>query len=497
MYSVGKMRCTLSCTTLRSYYTSSRFRNHSHRSYYEILGVGRGCVDINKIKSAFRDKAKRLHPDVVKSSGSSITMEEAHAQFIQLKNAYDVLIDPIERARYSAQQYHNESNPSTQTSSSSEDYDHHYEHDDFHHRRGNDQEWEQFNREQANWRREFESSPFYRRARRKRYERYGDDITAYSYSVYELFKQDLERALQHAYEGPTFSQSVEALFPEQFEIEERSAKMGSGPYQIGMEIAHIVSGRQLLGTIREIESVLLQEDKWTNIMGLDNHKNNGNYTYEEMGLKDTTLELTWMNRKIAKATRKSQHQIVFCVSSDDQYKYENGGNREDDSENTTVYKHKATLVTSYSGMFGQYKHQTLLDKDGDPSHAVINQRSPGVQFINFHSRRGFLEFKCSKAWLPDSRWWTFDPRDEQFDCGGWYVEQNKDGKLTRGRVGSWRYKQYEEEEKARAKERMNGNYSEDTSIQESSKDDDTLNLCPSVPMLLCGFLTFDKLRGQI
>ena len=165
--------------------------------------------------------------------------------------------------------------------------------------------------------------------------------------------------------------------------------------------------------------------------------------------------------------------------------------------NAPLYRHEATLVTSYSGMFNQNRQQTLLDRDGDPSHALINQRSPGVQFINFHSRRGFLEFKCTKAWLPDASWWTFQPRDEKFNTGGWYIEQNKDGKLTRGRRGSWRYKQFEEEEMARVKERRNGTFSGDTHILHSQKDEDTLSLCPSVPMLLCGFYTLDNLRGHM
>ena len=189
--------------------------------------------------------------------------------------------------------------------------------------------------------------------------------------------------------------------------------------------------------------------------------------------------------------------ILIFLSSHDYYSDKNSNNDKECSVSAPFYSHEATLVTSYSGMFSQCKQQTLLDRDGDPSHAVINQRSPGVQFINFHSRRGFLEFKCSKAWLPDSRWWSFEPRDEEFDSGGWYVEQNKDGKLTRGRVGSWRYKRFEEDENARAKERTKGAFAGDTSIQESRKGDDSLNLCPTVPMLLCGFYALDNLRGHV
>ena len=465
----------------RCFSSSSGFRSRSLRSHYETLGVVNGCSDIKEIKAAFREKAKRLHPDVIKHSNSPITVKEAHTQFIELKHAYDVLIDPIQGASYAAQ-YKN---------SHSSGYDRHNYYND-HNEWAKEDERERHRRKQAEWRREFENSPFYRRAKKKRSERYGHDVAAYSYSAYESFKEDLELALQHAYEGPTFVPSAGALFPEQFEIEERSVKRGKGPYRKGMDVSHVVSGRQLLGTVREVESVMLEEDKWSKMISVDS---GGVHSYEKMGLEDMTLELTWMNRKIAKAIRKSHDQIIFlsCNNCKDDI---NEKNDDEFTDNAPLYRHEATLVTSYSGMFNQYKRQTLLDRDGDPSHAIINQRSPGVQFINFHSWRGFLEFKCSKAWLPDSSWWAFEPRDEAFDSGGWYVEQNKDGKLTRGRVGSWRYKQFEEEEKMRERERMKGTFVGDHSIQETQKDNDAMSLCPTVPILLCAFHTLDNLRGR-
>merc|ERR1711916_345567 len=101
-----------------------------------------------------------------------------------------------------------------------------------------------------------------------------------------------------------------------------------------------------------------------------------------------------------------------------------------------------------------------------------------------HSRGGFLEFKCSRAWLPDSSLWPWSPRDDDFDCGGWYVEQNRNGKYSsvnssyRG-IRNWRRKPF----------------ATSTSISHS-QGDSFPSLCPTIPMLLCGFITLDTLLGN-
>lgn len=30
--------------------------------------------------------------------------------------------------------------------------------------------------------------------------------------------------------------------------------------------------------------------------------------------------------------------------------------------------------------------------------------------------------KCSRTWLPSSKWWPISPRDPSFATGGWYIE---------------------------------------------------------------------------
>lgn len=63
------------------------------RDYYEVLGVGRDA-DPDAIKKAYRKLALKYHPD--RNGGS----EEAEEKFKEATEAYEVLRDPEQRARY-------------------------------------------------------------------------------------------------------------------------------------------------------------------------------------------------------------------------------------------------------------------------------------------------------------------------------------------------------------------------------------------------------------
>ena len=69
----------------------SEFRRDP-KGYYTMLGVS-DTADADAIKSAFRTKAKRLHPDI---NPSPI----AAKQFQRLSEAYETLSDPAKRTAY-------------------------------------------------------------------------------------------------------------------------------------------------------------------------------------------------------------------------------------------------------------------------------------------------------------------------------------------------------------------------------------------------------------
>ncbi|HAJ44956.1 MAG TPA: molecular chaperone DnaJ, partial [Alphaproteobacteria bacterium] len=63
------------------------------RDYYEVLGVARNA-SADDMKSAFRKKAKELHPD--RNPGDA----QAEKNFKELNEAYEVLKDDQKRAAY-------------------------------------------------------------------------------------------------------------------------------------------------------------------------------------------------------------------------------------------------------------------------------------------------------------------------------------------------------------------------------------------------------------
>src|SRR6059058_2402184 len=62
------------------------------RNYYELLGVSSDASP-QEIQSAYRKLARRYHPDL--NAGG-----DAGARFNELSDAYEVLHDPAQRARY-------------------------------------------------------------------------------------------------------------------------------------------------------------------------------------------------------------------------------------------------------------------------------------------------------------------------------------------------------------------------------------------------------------
>ncbi len=65
------------------------------RTYYEVLGVA-PTAPLDDIKRQYRRLAKRYHPDVAGAADPA----DAHAAFVRITEAYDILSDPARREAY-------------------------------------------------------------------------------------------------------------------------------------------------------------------------------------------------------------------------------------------------------------------------------------------------------------------------------------------------------------------------------------------------------------
>lgn len=79
----------------------------AEKDYYGVLGVAKGASEA-EIKSAYRQMAKKYHPDVVATSDES-KKKEAEKKFKEVQHAYAVLSDPQKKAAYD--QYGSEEGP--------------------------------------------------------------------------------------------------------------------------------------------------------------------------------------------------------------------------------------------------------------------------------------------------------------------------------------------------------------------------------------------------
>lgn len=75
---------------------------NKNKDFYELLGIDIDSTE-EEIKLAYRKLAKKYHPDLNK------TDPQAKEKFLEVKEAYDTLIDPVKRKTYDQLKY----NPQT------------------------------------------------------------------------------------------------------------------------------------------------------------------------------------------------------------------------------------------------------------------------------------------------------------------------------------------------------------------------------------------------
>jgi curved DNA-binding protein CbpA len=82
--------------------------NHMHgasavEDYYALLGLSNPVATQDEICKAYKQKALQLHPDKLAPTSTPEAKQNANEAFVRMKNAYDVLSDPIQRQTYDRQ----------------------------------------------------------------------------------------------------------------------------------------------------------------------------------------------------------------------------------------------------------------------------------------------------------------------------------------------------------------------------------------------------------
>ncbi|KAG7540026.1 Chaperone J-domain superfamily [Arabidopsis thaliana x Arabidopsis arenosa] len=402
---------------------------------YVILNVSE-TSSIAEIKASFRRLAKETHPDLIKSKNDPSNS----IRFVQILAAYEILSDCEKRAHYDRYLL---SRRMVMTKQSRQGYMIHR----YKTRLTLSQEMEVV--EWLKWYRE----AIHDIVLEKR-------VANGTGSLDEL-EEDFYSAIRAAYFGPDV-ESVE-LLPDCFEAEERSV------YDT-REVLHLVSGRDLFGMVCLVDSFLELSSACSKKLALSSSfmdsdlgqaVEKGNYDMmsdERIGLqishiqssrsknhvsdayKDIQLHVS--GRVVATAIRvppkgynkkkqiEGDHDLIHVfLNSDERSNH--------DTESSPGNESGARLLVGTISGLGTSPDEGscyVYDGNGVKTHVIMKHRTFLVRHLHWYrigEKVSICECRCSRAKLPPSKFWLFEPRCGLHDVGGWYVETYGKDKKSR------------------------------------------------------------------
>lgn len=280
---------------------------------------------------------------------------------------------------------------------------------------------------------------------------------------FDVLERDFYLAMHIAFYGPTI-ESME-LLPDCFEAEERSTHETS-------EILHLVSGRDLFGMVCFAEEVpkvasatsgksISSTSRYLDItQTIENGSScvkltgeeqfelpQASVVYESDAYKD--LELHICGKVIARASRlppkfhgesmedkNNQDRIhVFLSSNDDPMHTSDGYPIDFSSEDVAEARIPLGTIVGL-GTSEEEGSCSVYNNCGTKTHVIMKHRTLMVKHMHWYStgeKVSVCECRCSRARLPPSKFWLFEPRCGLHDTGGWYVEtfgKNKKGRTV-------------------------------------------------------------------
>ncbi|KAK2967671.1 hypothetical protein RJ640_030542 [Escallonia rubra] len=424
--------------------TESNLSEFAGRNAYELLGVSE-TSSFTEIKASFRKLAKETHPDLAPSRDDS----SASHRFVQILAAYEILSDSEKRAHYD--RYLLSQRTLVQRHSRLGSIMYKYESP-----RAAIKEMEV-----VEWLR------WYRYAINDILSEKGVVVGS---GYFDVLERDFYSAIHAAYYGPEI-ESLD-LLPNCFEAEERSA------YDTP-EVLHFVSGRDLFGMVCISDKVPqlshTYPEKLTSFAsggsrfckstesgksqvnpGLADHKICQMHTksfddHISDAYKD--LELHVSGRVVAMATRvppqsnsngiqnEDSQDYIHVYLNSHEYAYAGQGVGRDSSVGVADGSKIQLGTIAGLGTSTEEGSCFVYNDRGLKTHVIMKHRTLLVKHLHWYQMGdevSVCECRCSRARLPPSKFWLFEPRCGMHDIGGWYVETF--GRDKKGRtIPSQRY----------------------------------------------------------
>ncbi|XP_047163907.1 uncharacterized protein LOC124833454 [Vigna umbellata] len=409
---------------------------------YELLGVSE-TSSFTEIKASFRKLAKETHPDLAGSSSDS----SVSRRFVQILAAYEILSDSQKRAHYDMYLLSQKKLMQKHSEQGSKLY---------------------IYKSQATTLKEMEVVEWLKWYRLTINNILSEKRVVDGTGYFDVLERDFYSAIHAAYYGPEIDSMPMEFLPDCFEAEERSS------YETP-EVLHLVSGRDLFGMvclankvpeISTISNEMLASfrsfhsgpcQSVTNVNDYRKAERSDDFeAYQGLGSETSSivsdayrhLELHISGRVVATASRT----LPRCCSDVMQ--------TEDTEDHIQVflnlYEDPKHIMSDFwkgylaNGAVGRRIHLGTIsglgsspdegccyvyNDKGTKTHAIMKHRTLMVKHMHWYQvgeKVSVCECRCTRAHLPPSKFWLFEPRCGFHDIGGWYVETY--GKDKHGRT---------------------------------------------------------------
>ncbi|QCD91386.1 curved DNA-binding protein [Vigna unguiculata] len=409
---------------------------------YELLGVSE-TSSFTEIKASFRKLAKETHPDLAESSNDS----SASRRFVQILAAYEILSDSQKRAHYDMYLLSQKKLMQKHSEQGSKLY---------------------IYKSQATAFKEMEVVEWLKWYRLTINNILSEKRVVDGTGYFDVLERDFYSAIHAAYYGPEIDSMPMEFLPDCFEAEERSS------YETP-EVLHLVSGRDLFGMvclankvpeISTINNEMLTSfrsfhsgscQSITNVNVYSNAERSDDFeTYQGLSPKTSGivsdayrhLELHISGRVVATASRTLPRSCSDVMQTED---------TEDHIQVfLNLYEDPKHIISDFwkgylaNGTVGRRIHLGTIsglgsspdegccyvyNDKGTKTHAIMKHRTLMVKHMHWYQvgeKVSVCECRCTRAHLPPSKFWLFEPRCGFHDIGGWYVETY--GKDKHGRT---------------------------------------------------------------